>query len=297
MTTTTDRRALAIETDTKLADLAAEQAKIEVSLGHQMDALHRAVGDEKKHRFSGPWKMTDAEVLNFDSSTLTETPWKIREFEDAHAKHYDLLVRREQNDIEMDDLNEVWAEAGYWHRYFLVDNTNGHVHREMSCSTCYPTTQYRWLVGLADCDEAAMVAEYGEMACTVCFPEAPAMKGYGDGTSGLARYSAEEKAQRAAEKAAKQAAKDAKAITQPDGQPLRERDWRTKEAGKGSVIKTERAASIALTDCLQNIIVFGYSIEDHEPQANYLAEALAHKQGKTIETVLAEHEAKARKRK
>ena len=44
----------------------------------------------------------------------------------------------------------------------------------MGCSTCFPTTEYAWLVELADCDEDAMIVDYGEKACTVCFPGAPA---------------------------------------------------------------------------------------------------------------------------
>ena len=63
-----------------------------------------------------------------------------------------------------------------WNRYFLV--MGGHVHRGMRCSSCYPTTQYSWLISLADCDETAMVEEYGERACTVCFPNAPTMPAF-----------------------------------------------------------------------------------------------------------------------
>ena len=150
---------------------------------------------------------------------------------------------------------------------------------------------------LADCDEDEMVAQYGEMACTVCFPAAPTYKGFGDGTSSLARYSEAEQAARQAEKDAKAAAKAAKAITQPDGQPLRERSYRTGEPGQGPVIKTERTASVQLTDMLQNVLVFGYATDLYMPQAEYLAAALAHKRGQTVEEVMAEHEAKARKRK
>lgn len=110
---------------------------------------------------------------------------------------------------------DEFARRGGWNRYFLVTNTGGHVHRGMNCSTCFATTEYAWLVDLADCDEAAMVAEYGEMACTVCFPAAPTMKGFGDGTSTQARRTQAEKDARAAEKAEKAAAKAAKALVAP----------------------------------------------------------------------------------
>ena len=291
----TDRRALAVETDTTLAALYGERTKIEQQIAWSVDALHRAVGDRTRQRFSGPWVMTLDEVLAFDTSTLAA--WDQRSYSEALARYEAQTETLAANGEAIAALDRVWADNGMWHRYFLVNNNNGHVHRDQSCSTCFPTTQYLWLVDLADCDEEAMVAEYGELACSVCFPDAPAFKGYGDGTSAMARLSQAERDAKAAEKAAKQAAKDAKAITQPDGQPLRERNYTTGEPGQGSIIKTERSASIALTDALQNVLVFGYDEERFMPQARYLAEALAHKHGTTVEAVLADHEKKARKRK
>lgn len=115
---------------------------------------------------------------------------------------------------------EAEFRARPWSRFFLVTNDNGHVHRERSCSTCFPRTQYAWLPHISGATEEEMVEQYGEMACTVCFPSAPAMKGFGDGTSVVARATATEKAERQAEKAAKAAAKLAKAI-RPDGAPVR----------------------------------------------------------------------------
>ncbi len=108
-----------------------------------------------------------------------------------------------------------FTARGGWNRYFLVTNTGGHIHRGMNCGTCFSTTEYAWLVALADCDEAAMVAEYGEMACTVCFPNAPTFKGFADGTSAQARRTAAEKAQIAAEKAEKAEKAAAKALLAP----------------------------------------------------------------------------------
>lgn len=72
-------------------------------------------------------------------------------------------------------LEDEFDRRGGWHRYFWVTGNNGHIHREMTCSTCYPTTQFVWLTHLSDCDEREMVAQYGERACTVCFPDAPTL--------------------------------------------------------------------------------------------------------------------------
>ena len=180
---------------------------------------------------------------------------------------------------------EARYEAEKWDRYFIVQNNNGHVHRNRECTTCFPTTVYAWLPELSGCDEAAMVAEYGELACTVCFPDAPAAKGYGDGTSALARYSAAERAEREATKAAK-------AITNPDGTPLR-------TAGRwGDLIKTEVSARRRLSSDLENVVAFGYSDRDGTYAENFriLSEAIAAKVGSTPVEVLTEATAKVLKK-
>jgi hypothetical protein len=103
-------------------------------------------------------------------------------YEDSAARHFAEGERLKAKGIEIlketDPLDEEFKSRGGWNRYYLVTNNNGHVHREMHCSTCRPSTQYVWLIDLADCDEKAMVAEHGERACTVCFPDAPTMEGY-----------------------------------------------------------------------------------------------------------------------
>ena len=107
----------------------------------------------------------------------------------------------------IDELDRIYNEHR-WNRYFLVTNTNGHVHRNMGCSTCFPTTEYAWLVELADCDEDAMIIEFGEKACTVCFPDAPANPQF----NGPGRRDREAQAARQAEKDARQAVKNAKRL-------------------------------------------------------------------------------------
>jgi hypothetical protein len=101
-----------------------------------------------------------------------------------------------------------YARRGGWQRYFIVKNGNGHIHRGMHCTTCYPTTMYGWLVELADCDEEAMVLQYGEKACTVCFPNAPTLPAWGEA---IRRTAAEKEALRA-EKLATRRARLVKAI-------------------------------------------------------------------------------------
>lgn len=107
-----------------------------------------------------------------------------------------------------------------WKRYFLVTNGNGHVHRGRECTTCYPSTRYGWLPALSGCEERVMVAEYGEKACTVCFPEAPSLYAAMKAAGILPQREAEaaaRKAERAAKRAAIAAKQAANAITNPDG--------------------------------------------------------------------------------
>jgi hypothetical protein len=149
-----------------------------------------------------------------------------------------------------------------WNRYFLVKNVNGHVHRGMDCSTCFDSTMYAWLVELADCDEDAMVEEWGERACTVCFPSAPTNPLF----NRPARIDREAQEARDAEKATKAAAKAEKAITDVDGSELR-------LGGRyGDVIKTKIAARNALSGQVQDAVWYG---PDAQRVANIRKLALA----------------------
>lgn len=123
--------------------------------------------------------------------TLADHRARVRAIENGTAKSYE-LSRREYHEQQVDDLvrwigrlellthplEEEYVLRGKWNRYFLVKNAGGHVHRGMNCSTCFDTTRYAWLVDLADCDEEKMVDEYGTMACTICFPDAPTLPGW-----------------------------------------------------------------------------------------------------------------------
>lgn len=137
----------------------------------------------------------------------------------------------------IDAANDEFSRRGGWRRYFLVVNSNGHVHRERSCSTCFWSTQYAWLPALSGCDEAEMVAEYGSDACSVCFPNAPALPGFS--SSRTSREKAARKAEREAKRAAKAAKDAAKLITNADGSQLQ---------GLNREVRTAREAKSEATD-------------------------------------------------
>lgn len=98
-------------------------------------------------------------------NSATNTEWVKNDLAEKEAK----LV---ENRAEAAPY-EAEYKSRSWNRYFLVKQANGHVHRGTHCTTCFLGTQYGWLTNLSDCDEGQMIEEYGEHACTVCFPNAP----------------------------------------------------------------------------------------------------------------------------
>jgi hypothetical protein len=172
-----------------------------------------------------------------------------------------------------------------WKRYFLVTNNNGHVHRGMDCVTCFPSTEYSWLVDLAGCDEDAMIEEWGERACTVCFPSAPTNPLY----NRPARIDREERERRQAEREARQAARQAKLLTEmikvPDGHGYSER------------IKTVAAAKQHIRDTITDDTFYGAN-EGRAQARQMCIEALLAKGGITqdeIDTLIDRATKKARK--
>jgi hypothetical protein len=100
--------------------------------------------------------------------------WNAKSHLEEVAKHREAL--RVLGDLAA-PLDSQYADRR-WSRFFLVTNSNGHVHSSMHCTTCFPTTQYAWLPQHSGGTEETMVEEFGEMACTVCFPTAPTMPGW-----------------------------------------------------------------------------------------------------------------------
>ena len=111
----------------------------------------------------------------------------------------------------------------------------------MECSTCFDTTRYNWLVQYSNDDEATIVADAGQDACTVCYPSAPAE--VLNRPSRIVTADKIAKAQAKADREAKRQAKIAKAKASAptaSGEPLAIPS--TYKAGKFEYINTERTA-------------------------------------------------------
>lgn len=71
-------------------------------------------------------------------------------------------------------------EANLWVRWYLVQNTGGHLHDNLNnhCGTCFETTQYGWVPQASGATHEEIVEAYGMRVCSVCVPGAPAMPAY-----------------------------------------------------------------------------------------------------------------------
>lgn len=180
-------------------------------------------------------------------------------------------------------LDAEFERRGGWTRAWLVLNTGGHVHRTTACRTCFATTQFAWLTQLSGHDETEIVDLAGEAACTECYPSAPV-----DVRDRPSRIKTPEQLAREAEKAERAKAKAAKAITAPDGTPLR-----TKQYG---LIETEFTARRSYIDALSyarhlakgNVAFHRDTIAEYHEDARLILAALAAKHDRTEDDMRAE---------
>jgi hypothetical protein len=99
--------------------------------------------------------------------------WDDQELADLEARIYRMRRALADLDAEAEPFEAEFTRRGGWPRYFKVIGDGGHVHNGTRCQSCFPTTQFVWLVDLAGKDEAAMVEKWGHVACTICFKSAP----------------------------------------------------------------------------------------------------------------------------
>lgn len=187
---------------------------------------------------------------------------------------------------EADPHNAEFDRRGGWTRFFLVKNNNGHVHNSMSCTTCYADTDFAWLPEFSGQDEAGVVELAGKSACTVCFPSAPVDVLRRKSRIELperkaARLEREAKAAAAAAKKAKNAIPETLVYTQGDRFPEK--------------LTTLTSAKGRLTDHIQYVELFGWS-EFITGGMDDLVSAIATKEDKTAEQVMAEARKRATKR-
>lgn len=180
-------------------------------------------------------------------------------------------------------LNTEFERRGGWMRYWIVNNSNGHVHTTTHCPTTYDTTEFIWLTAFSGEAKEAVVSRAGELGCLTCFPEHREFI-----ESGRPCYieTPERKAARE-EREAQAAAKATKlaknGITNPDGTPLMLPD----DFGRMVEVKTEAAANRRVMEAAYDLVTYPKmtSIDRHNQLKTLdlgLA-ALAVKRGTTTE--------------
>jgi hypothetical protein len=181
--------------------------------------------------------------IDTELSNLYNDEWRIREkilgYQDSldfyiknpkyasdNVEHYEKQIEILKQKLvpikkRQKELNEIY-EQDPWTRAYLVVSSDGHVHKDMYCSTCFPQTRYAWLVQYSNDDEKTIVEDAGQDACTVCYPSAPAEVLNRPSRIVTADKIAKEKArqEREAKKQAKIAKEKANAPT-ASGEPLK----------------------------------------------------------------------------
>jgi hypothetical protein len=155
-----------------------------------------------------------------DRYRMNERWYNERDIEKAEADIAELNAHIDVVRAKELPLEGEW-ERRQWTRAFIVNNTNGHVHKTMACSTCFWDTEFEWLPQYSGHDETEIVEAASALACTVCFPSAPSDV-LNRPSSIVTRDKAERDARRAAREQAaaeKAAKKAAKTVRHPQGLP------------------------------------------------------------------------------
>jgi hypothetical protein len=200
LTEATEAQRFAVEIDSEIADLNAQINRLDHQIADAEAAVIRAAGGTRVG-VSG-WSISFLDAR--DIVDASDSPGFLL------TRHNDLVIARDVLCLRRWDLHQIHGEHE-WSRFFLVTNSNGHIHRSTSCSTCFSTTEYAWLTDLSGRSEAEAVEALGEILCSVCFPSAPV-----EWTNGESNEVKRTRAEREAAKAERAAKKVAKALIPED---------------------------------------------------------------------------------
>lgn len=161
------------EVDEKLANLHGTLGSRLLSMGSVINTAHRLVGDKSHYVGRNKvWNMERSEVIIALQDMVFDNPYQQTNQESTLK---DIWIYASEIAVLQDQIWELNTEYNRrpWSRFFLVLNSNGHIHKDMSCHTCTFKTKYGWLPELSGKTEADAVVEKGTILCSVCFPTAP----------------------------------------------------------------------------------------------------------------------------
>lgn len=316
MTTTTENRiftrAEAKASDAKLVELINICRAADTKLERAMNSIRHTAGD----RQSGwgrdrRWGMTAQEA--FDKAVelaATDQTYVGRQAAEGVEAYKTALAASQAADAVLKVHRKEWHEHGMWTRFLAV--VGGHIHNKEGCHTVRMTTLTYWLPELSGDTEADAVEVYGEVLCSHCYPSAPVAWQGGklltgpDGKPMTKAQQAEAQAAKEAEKAAKQAAKDAKALFVPGTTDLVQspelEDMKTEIAvvrqlievladknPKNRCYRGQKGSWVKQADGTSEYVeVINEKYPTYGEWAAYAIEAIAAKNGKTIDEVKAE---------
>ena len=164
-------------------------------------------------------------------------PTRIGEIAKYEGKIYIFKADLRKVNGQIRDLDAIYDQDP-WTRAFLVLASNGHVHKSLDCSTCFPTTRYQWLIQYSNDDENTIVEDAGCDACTICYPSAPA-----EVLNRPSRIVTADKVAKAQAKAERDAKREAKLAKQKADAPTKSGEFLYFKDGKYTEeIRTERTA-------------------------------------------------------
>ena len=231
--------------------------------------------------------------------------WSLRRTITSYGTMSYYASRIEEKEIEISKAEVALAELkeklatlnGFytgWSRAFLVRNSNGHIHKSRSCTTCFDTTNYVWLTEMSGRDELEIAYLAGEKACTICYAHAPSS--YFLRECGLEDPEVVEARRiRQARKAEIEAKRQKTGIWNPDGTPLKVFEYGFSKYK--SEIKAERTAQSTAVNLIASGIRNSNRAPEETARVNDSIEtiliALAHKRGTSVEEQRALVQAKA----
>ena len=178
---------LAIETDTKLADLWSQIYALRSEAQASLVRLANLTPNDQRENRRQEDHRTASEILA-QAEDLVSDPFVGKLVVKHLAIRQTAKAKIAEIEIEVEPLEEIYQQHR-WSRFFLVTSSQGHVHSSMSCSTCFSTTEYGWLPNISGLTEADAVEQEGSILCSVCFPSAPT-----EWTTGISKAQAEKDA-------------------------------------------------------------------------------------------------------
>ena len=165
-----------VAVDTELARIWEATAKADNDLMNALTGVHWKL--KEKPVYTGRrrgWPTTDSEaeatfrarLAAGDMPSWDRSGWDYTANAIDTARASIAALRAEARPLEAEFDRDRWS------RFFLVTNSNGHIHKSRSCATTFPTTRWAWLPDLSGLTEADAVASQGPRLCSVCFPSAP----------------------------------------------------------------------------------------------------------------------------